>query len=340
MSKHLMRFLGGFILSFNTICAQIEIQMKDYAREGIYYYGNRMSAGLSPGLSGKNQVWDFSSFTAQTYDTIIFKGYHQKGNGNHANMIKMNGSLDTLEWLNRNPEWVSTIIPLYLIDTLVYRPLLSIKFPSKYQDKIKDSLRIVFTVSGVEVFIPEYDSIRVEYQMWLNNFVDGEGILKLGLGNFPALRMQSQTKIEARVFGKNGSDTFEFIPDESFEQEYTQYHYLSPDFGYSAAVLDVELSTLSFSIGKVLNLKESDLLFPAELIYENPINDRWKIRNQGLQKWEITIMDMLGKSVRPAFELKELESIEIPTELLSDGVYLVKVRNKFSGKTYIKKAIK
>lgn len=328
--------LGGA----GTLEGQIEINMKDHAREGVYYYGNRSSAGLRPGLSGKGQLWDFSAYTPQSFDTIIIKGYEQKGDGNTANMIKLNGRLDTLEWLNRNTEWMATVMPLQLIDTMVYRSMMSMQFPWKFNDNVKDSIDVFFELPGYMVQLPDFDSVRIDYRMWVSNFVDGEGTLKLGIGTFPALRMRSQTEVRVWVYAKNGSDPYELIPDLGSEEYYTQYHYLSPDFGYTAAIFDQELSSITFSVAKVLSHKEVDDFSSAEVVFANPMCADWKLNNKGNQTWEVALMDITGKMVVEPFELKGLEVKEVPVEQLSDGVFLIQLRNKATGQTLRKKVTK
>lgn len=181
-------FTALFVLTAIYGQSQISLTRSDFAVAGYSFLSaTDTTPSITLGNGGTGQTWDFTGLKAHETTTNSFN------DGSSVSMIMPGCNLMLVSsagdstFFNASNTALSGIFPG--MDFIPGAPQLKmITFPFTYGNSVTDSAN--YSIVSRDTVLNIYDSLRIGIRFIISNSADGEGTLKLPVGDFAVLRMR------------------------------------------------------------------------------------------------------------------------------------------------------
>lgn len=331
----LLVFLPVFFL--NQAKGQIQLEAIDVCALGSYKMMKDNSAGLGPGASGMDMIWNFSDLKASAETMIKYAAFNGNGNGNTANVVTVIDN-DTFDFFKLSDSIIYSIEPLQDFGVISYKDLNIFKFPMAYGDSSIDSFQFKAVHSGQELGMPSYDSVRLSLSKTRYTMIDSWGRIIIPSFTDKTLRAKFITTTMLRVEGKTGSDPYEILHDFDAEETHVDYFWYSMGKGIFVAHYDSTINEMQYLVSPKTGIKNT-VAHESDLIFINPISHAWQLNNKGNNGYQLIVYDVKGKLVLKE-ELGARSEKSVDASALFPGYYFVEAIDMSSGNKIYKKLYK
>ncbi|MFM9946258.1 MAG: T9SS type A sorting domain-containing protein [Bacteroidia bacterium] len=326
-------YLIVFLFFTSQVKAQIQLSSDDIYSRGVYEMTIDTSHTSLIGTPGTNKVWDFTTLISHTPFTIKVAAFSDAKID--ANLVEIEDG-DTNAHIKKTSSSLDMLLEMDDIGT--FQKLRLFNFPLDYNSTNKDSISSKVYFTGDDIGMPLIDSVRMDTKVVAISKTDAWGTLKIPMGTYNAMRIQSLFKYQITAYGKKGSLPYTKIPgfEEAMESEY--YVWYSKNKGYYLANYDVEFQEMSFmvsglDVGKSIKPKHS------EILVTNPVSNEVILKNNGNSNYLATLFDMTGKQVFSE-KIEGLSTNTIDASKLPPGIYNLQLYNIDTNSTSFQKIIK
>lgn len=275
--------------------AQIQLEPNDIFATGTYRMTSDKSTIIDPGTPGTDKIWAFNTLKNQSPFEFQITNMQLTGNGNEANLVKVNGT-DTFEYILRTDTVIYQVMPLADFDIITYEKLKIFNIPFGYNHEIRDSVVKVLIHSGVKLNMPAYDSIRINFKTITNSKADSWGLLKLPMMEYNALRIKTEINNIARVEGKTGNQPYSPLPDFDVDEYILDYYWYAKDKGTYVATYNPESKTMQYLVSAMLTSPViSNEITEIEIV--NPMDNLLQLNNPGKDTYHVVLYDLFGRVV-------------------------------------------
>lgn len=331
MKKFLLINMAISCVSFSF--AQITITRSDFGSIGdktLYAYDTLVSTTVSPGASGANQSWNFSSvINSMYYDSVLFTDATSDPKAPVGSNLRTIEGKDT-QYLIINPSYAKFIQNASAPLTGAFA-LKILQFPTHYLTEFKDSSELGVTGKASAYGLPPvYDSIIIYAKINATIKCDGWGMLTTKTGSYNTLRMKNIVSTLFIVAGKillTGQWT---ILQTSNPAPDISYNWMAN--GYKNAIASASMDTFGnikkfkYLVNTIPNKVGLNTLLNNEnnvLIYPNPANDEVHFYFNSTTKESVIVnlFNLEGRLVKSESFLTPINEIMIPVNELSNGLY-------------------
>lgn len=256
--------------------AQLTITQENSPQIGdkLVYQINTTTSGLSPGDSGQNQVWDFSSFMLQTIETIDVldpTNVQFQDSFPDANLVlsARNGLTFTFGLTTDSAffslgSFIGTGDTATSLLTILNPARKEIQYPTSFGTSFETKISNVRSLGEIS---PGTSFISIEEETILSQ-ADGEGILKLPQGDFEVIRIQIiNNKVDSSFLVTDAGRQF----INSTLTQTTSYEWHAAEARGPLMTLDMSGLGTNTSIVSILDLEESRLGDTSEVVVVAPI---------------------------------------------------------------------
>ncbi|MCI5057359.1 MAG: T9SS type A sorting domain-containing protein [Flavobacteriales bacterium] len=331
------------LLSFSVLFGfnQIIVTNNNFIQIGDTIQGYTTTTGVpSPGSSGANQVWNFSSNTATPnsptiyVDPITTPYASQFPSSNLASVIQGTYNYEEQsgqDWLFLGLRGTSFTPGDYYF---TYQPPHYVaRFPIQYQDTYTQNyVKHYFLLGNTST----YDSIVADYQTQIVSNVDGWGTLMTPSGSYQALReYRDETDVITQLMYKNGA----VISNTTYTINVDSYYWWSENVTIKHPIAIHNTSSTGTGGSSSWNYYDIGLQAPVGIsdisdfeisVFPNPTRGEFFIESNS--PFELIVYDHLGKTI--PFE-RYGKQYQITNE--NPGVYFLKITTV--EETYTKKLI-
>ncbi len=338
MNRTITLLHGLLLAAIFPIClnAQVRLSPNDIYAPGKFSMGIDTMSLMSIGSPGANRTWDFSSLKPLTKFGFNIVPYDGKGNGNEANLAKINGT-DTFQYILKSGDDIFNVMPLHDFDLVTYYKQRAFTCPFRYGDVNYDSFVLILYHTGADFGMPAYDSLKINFHMVLHANADAWGRIHLPAGQLDALRVRTETLIQVGMEGKKGSNPYTALPAYDQDEKTLDYIWYARDKGSFVASYDPGQGEMTFMVSAALSVNAASM--SANLQFSNPMHNDMQIWNSGAQELRISIYDMNGRLVHVA-EIAGHSDIVVNTSGFSQGIYHMEIYNPLTDAVQFMKVLK
>ncbi len=317
--------------------------------------------GISIGISGANQYWDFSGVQGPFIITTVIRDADEgskSGEFPQANILVSEGNIESYFIANQTDyslAGVSAPFPELQIDNVVGKyspPLTTISTPISYQGTSSQTSNFRVTFSSMELpdaileQLPlQPDSLRLNQTNTVTTNADAWGTLRLPLGEYQVLRVRRQVNITTRIEALlplvgwfDITQAAEGIAGELLEdQENISYEFYSNNIVGPVAVVSMdtensnEIDNVNFLGNMTTSVRYRDNGRADAYAYPNPSMGYLRIQmvNMPEDTYSINVYNILGKEIYKKNNIRASGSKIIELSLYDQpkGTYLYSIKN-------------
>ncbi len=316
------------VVLFYNASAQIILTQSDAPTIGdtIFNVVDTNTTGLTPGPTGENVVWDYSSLGNSYMDTTYFINPDIVDVNNDFPTANIAAVKQEIYMLKKGSDGI--LLQGVILDTLVIKmdnPLYYIKFPFTYGNTLCDTMHFIVvvpydtTVNGFHV-----DSAKVEMTTTMHDTAVAYGTVILPSENFDNALMIKRVADKHKVTSAHTSFGWIEVKDTS----YTDVSYDTYINGYPDAVLTLSMAD-DGSVKKVTYKYHEEILNDSYLsttyikLYPNPAKNNLNVISKN--KVIINFYNSQGSLVKTTSKNKGISTINISD--LESGLYILNVIN-------------
>jgi len=290
---------------------------------------------ISPGSTGTNQSWDFSSLSEDYADTTLFTNPNWTPFGSNfptSNLVMYDNMDDMYFYLEKSSTGLYGLgIAGVLIGTtpsiLPFTPKKTLlEFPLNYLDSYTSVSTMIIRITGI---IPNVDSMLINQNETVIHEVDAWGNVTIPLGTFNALRIYETTiNIDSTWFLAMGN--WSFI-DATIDTTYSYAWYTNDNAaGFTLVQMDYEPSTGFVSYVSYLKATPTPTSISEQSnensfnIYPNPASSKINFDMNNEENVYVDIYETTGKKVESRFLVNKNNSFDLSN--YSEGIYFFNVR--------------
>jgi Secretion system C-terminal sorting domain len=299
-------FVSALLLSF--ICfAQPVLNASDFGASYSATTSVADNTGLTPGLSGANRVWDFSSISLSPLGTVTKVA---------VSTAPFASTFPTANYCNTFNYFGSTGYEIDKISSTSFEVLGIINSGLVESNFNANSVKVLqFPFTFNTTFTDTYQELNDSAPTTIVVTYDAYGTLIMPYGTF--------TNVIRRKLVENGLTTYDWIKTNPFS------FILTADFTSGGTLTAYQPNTLSiFKQTKTKNFS----------IYPNPTNGDFTISNSTFAKGILILYDTLGKVVFTS--VLDNEMLIVSTNDLPSGLYFLKISNSENQIVHSEKILK
>ena len=342
MKKHLLLFALVIIIG-NAIQAQITISQWDVANVGTQLLQandtvkSNTIGSLSPGSSGANQTWNFSSLLSGWIDTLTFTNPAWLANGSNfptSNLAVINSTDSSVAYLKNSSTglYVEGVYGNFAgFRSIKFKPTEEIiafndTFNTSFSNKSGFSMKDKYTQqAGI-------DSIKVSHTKTKTSKTDAWGTVTTPLGNFSSLRHKEKVITIDSIFVH--VTLFSSWVSAGAPTVDTSWHFSwwANNAGFPLVEFD---SIANDTIRNITWLKV--LPYPGAVnevsqlnalhTYPNPASDHITFEIKNTEAYRLELFDLNGKRLS-AFPTNKTNRVTINVEEYSQGIYFYRLTDK------------
>ena len=208
----------------------------------------------------------------------------------------------------------------------------------QYNQVLNDTIIAVLLHQGSAIGLPDYDSVRINFNMQYLTKVDAEGIIQLPNAVFNTLRANVITITTGRVEGKNGTGPYTLLPDYNADDTTHDFYWYAKDFGFYVANYNKEGNTMTYCKSRVVSGLEN-MVKNMNVKISNPISSGISISNEENKPIDISLYNVLGTFII-TYKVGENSSNTFDVSSLPNGLYFAQIRRANENSFTIYKLLK
>ncbi len=304
--------------------AQITINQADMAVIGktvILAYDNG-TPGLTPGATGANQTWNFSSVTSTDQDTLVFSNTAGTPHASHfpaANVYIPNLGIYLVKNSSgvfidggSDPQMMGMMIDFNPNEQII-------SFPNTYQSTFSNTSAYAYSDSTSQIPLPGVDSIRIKHSKVKNAVTDAWGNITTPAGTFGSIRVKSVEVSKDSIFLHIPIVGWSYFQDN----QDTNTHYAWFAQGRFFPVFEMDVATDGSVNGmdylKIDPVSVNDEKQLAAKVYPNPATDYIHFNTAANSDVTLRVFDVKGAEVR--FTGSSTGKIDLPVSGMVNGTY-------------------
>ncbi|NQU84616.1 MAG: T9SS type A sorting domain-containing protein [Mariniphaga sp.] len=329
-----------------TLSAQISITSDDIVGAGkvvLEATDTLPSPSITPGPSGPDQTWDFSSLSVDCVDTMWFANpdwtpyYEHFPAANLAALRVFDSELDSADmyiYFEKNVDEFAIVGMAMEVEEIgfVIMPCIPketiAEFPVDYLNSSTNDFELLIEAESP---YPPADSIRIKISITKSIEVDAWGDITIPLGTFNSLRI-NETRIEIDSMWMKLLGVWNFL-GEIIDTTYNYSWWTDDDAaGYVLATLNYEQDTKVVS--EATFLKASPYSYIEENqnsifvnVYPNPVSSNINFLFEDKTQGIIEIFDFTGKNIKE-IQLNNVHEVIINMSKYPAGIYLYSIIGK------------
>ncbi|GAB4280039.1 MAG: hypothetical protein Kow0068_04180 [Marinilabiliales bacterium] len=327
-------FIIGFILSFCVVNGQISLTSNNIVRVNdlvTLAKDTIPDSTIAPGIDGASLVWDFSSLTAHTYDTMFFQNpadtpYDTSFTGD--NVAAYISDFNGYGYFNKTSTGIEMIglvgdlIGNGVITEIPINPSETIaKFPFTYQDSYLDT-------SGITIIM---DTIKMEQTTYKEVSCSAWGSVITPTGTFNALRLKNYRVEHQTVYIWA---TVTWVPVYTSDDTIVSYEWWTDNVNYRYPLVSFEWDTINDSVVGDVEFLIDIFNNAPEIVQEdnnvkvfpNPANSNLFITGKDVTQVDVFSVD--GKNLLHCSFTGRNKNNQIDLSVLPKGLYIAKIRSK------------
>jgi len=349
MKKYVTLIVFVVLVSASSVMSQIELDNFDYHRFGNQYFRGFINNNLSQidiPTAGANQAWDYFLLQNDFKDTLsvvkVDETPYVDSFPNAEFALTSNFSKYFFESISPEGariEGLSNFNPITEQSRITRFDFsgYSMPYPLAYGDAYGFDYAFESYYGTQSSIIPvNSDTSKVKTNVNIGISVDGFGVLAIPAGSFNALRFKQNSLQTDSVYLLNQNGIWEL--DQVLVDSTISYLFFSKNIGSSLLTITTRAGAIA-TANYLTDLVIDGIDEPSSEIlnvFPQPANDILHVKTP-FQTDMIAMRDLNGRIVFNYNNVKDLDTIDVSE--LSNGVYLLTVRNSESQVPFTRKVV-